>query len=69
MRRKKINRKRDLIRRKDNLLKGLESDVFDLEQVNNDNKMSQHSKNVAIELLNLNINVKEKFLKKIEKKI
>ena len=69
MRRKKINRKRDLIRRKDNLLKSLESDVFELEQVNNDNKMSQHSKNVAIELLNLNINVKEKFLKKIEKKI
>ena len=69
MRRKKINRKRDLIRRKDNLLKSLDSDVFELEQVNNDNKMSQHSKNVAIELLNLNINVKEKFLKKIEKKI
>ena len=69
MRRKKINRKRNLIRKKGNLLKSLESDVFELKQVNNDNKMSQDTKNVAIDLLNLNIDVKEKFLKKIEKKI
>ena len=69
MRRKKINRKRNLIRKKGNLLKSLESDVFELKQVNNDNKMSQDTKNVAIDLLNLNINIKEKFLKKIEKKI
>ena len=67
MRRKKINRKRNLIRKKGNLLKSLESDVFELKQVNNDNKMSQDTKNVAIDLLNLNINIKEKFLKKIEK--
>ena len=69
MRRKKINRKRNLIRKKGNLLKSLESDVFELKQVDNDNKMSQDTKNVAIDLLNLNIDVKEKFLKKIEKKI
>ena len=68
-RRKKINTKRNLIRRKDNMLKGLESDKFDLKQVENDNKMSKDSKNVAIDMLNLNIDFKEKFLKKIEKSI
>ena len=66
-RRKKINRKSDLIRRKDRILQGLERDKFDLMQVEKDNKISKDSKNVAIEMLNLNIEVKQKFLKKIEK--
>ena len=66
---KNINRKRDMIRRKDNYLQGLERDKFDLEQIQNDKKMSIDSKNVALDMINLNIDFKEKFIKKIEKKI
>ena len=66
---KNINRKRDMIRRKDNYLQGLERDKFDLEQIQNDKKMSIDSKNVALDMINLNIGFKEKFIKKIEKKI
>ena len=58
-----------MMRRKDDYLQGLERDKFDLEQIQNDKKMSKDSKNVALDMINLNIDFKEKFIKKIEKKI
>ena len=59
---KNINRKRDMIRRKDHYLQGLERDKCDLEQIQNDKKMSIDSKNVALDMINLNIDFKEKFI-------
>mgnify|MGYP001332922094 CR=1 FL=1 len=55
-----------MFRRKESILRNLESNRFQLDQVMNDNEMSEDSKNNAIEVLNLNINVMEKFLKKFD---
>lgn len=66
IRKKRINKKKDMFRRKEAILRNLESNRFQLDQAMNDNEMSEDSKNNAIEVLNLNINVMEKFLKKFD---
>ena len=66
IRKKRINKKKDMFRRKEAISRNLESNRFQLDQVMNDNKMSEDSKNNAIEVLNLNINMMEKFLKKFD---
>jgi len=68
IRKKRTNKKKDLLRRKEALLRNLETNKFQLEQVINDNEMSEDAKNNSIQLLNLNINTYEKFLKRFDKK-
>ena len=69
IRKKRTNKKKDLLRRKEGVLRNLEANRFDLEQVIDDHEMSEDSKNNAIELLNLNINTMEKFLKRFDGKL
>ena len=68
LRKKITNKKKDLLRKKEALLRNLEANKFQLEQVINDNEMSEDSKNNAIQMLNLNINTSEKILKRFDKK-
>ena len=69
IRKNRTNKKKDLLRRKEGVLRNLEANRFDLEQVIDDQEMSEDSKNNAIELLNLNINTMEKFLKRFDGKL
>ena len=69
IRKKRTNKKKDLLRKKEALLRNLEANKFQLEQVINDNEMSEDSKNNSIQILNLNINTTEKFLKRFDKKL
>ena len=69
IKKKRTNKKKDLLRRKEGVLRNLEANRFDLEQVIDDHEMSEDSKNNAIELLNLNINTMEKFLKRFDGKL
>ena len=55
-----------MFRRKEAILRNLESNRFQLDQVMNYNEMSEDAKNNAIEVLNLNINMMGKFLKKFD---
>ena len=68
IRKKRTNKKKDLLRKKEALLRNLEANKFQLEQVINDNEMSEDSKNNSIQILNLNINTSEKILKRFDKK-
>ena len=68
IRKNRTNKKKDLLRRKEAILRNLETNKFQLEQVINDNEMSEDSKNNSIQMLNLNINTSEKILKRFDKK-